>query len=50
MSKKLQKDSKLNPYDFDGDDIVTDSEIDKAREIREFEDMSENAVVWHVGR
>ena len=40
MTKKLQKDSKLDPYDFDGDGIVTDSEIDKAKEIREFEDMS----------
>ena len=40
MTKKLQKDSKLDPYDFDGDGVVTDAEIDKAKEIREFEDMS----------
>ena len=40
MQKKLEKGSKLDPYDFDGDGVVTDSEIDKAKEIREFEDMS----------
>tara|TARA_Y100001973_G_C5180044_1_gene324288 strand:- start:349 stop:672 length:324 start_codon:yes stop_codon:yes gene_type:complete len=40
MTKKLQKDSKLEPYDYDGDGVVTDDEIDKAKEIREFEDMS----------
>ena len=40
MTKKLQKDSKLDPYDFDGDGVVTDAEIDKAKEIREVEDMS----------
>ena len=40
MSKKLQKGSKLEPFDFDGDGVVTDDEINKAKEIREFEDMS----------
>ena len=40
MTKRLQKGSKLDPYDFDGDGVVTDAEIDKAKEIREFEDMS----------
>ena len=33
MQKKLEKGSKLDPYDFDGDGVVTDSEIDKAKEI-----------------
>ena len=40
MAKKLQEDSVLDPYDFDGDGVVTDAEIDKAKEIREFEDQS----------
>ena len=40
MSKKLQKGSKLEPFDFDGDGVVTDDEINKAKEIRDFEDMS----------
>ena len=40
MTKRLQKGSKLDPYDFDGDGVVTEAEIDKANEIREFEDMS----------
>ena len=40
MTKRLQKGSKLDPYDFDGDGVVTDAEIDKAKEIREFEDLS----------
>jgi hypothetical protein len=31
---------KFNPYDYDGDGKLTDTEIDKAREIREFEDQS----------
>ena len=40
MAKQLQEDSVLDPYDFDGDGVVTDAEIDKAKEIREFEDES----------
>tara|TARA_R100000152_G_C6758473_1_gene182356 strand:- start:661 stop:762 length:102 start_codon:yes stop_codon:yes gene_type:complete len=28
MAKKLQEDSVLDPYDFDGDGVVTDAEID----------------------
>jgi len=38
--KQLQPDSKLDEYDFDQDGIVTDAEIDRAKEIREFEDQS----------
>jgi hypothetical protein len=38
--KQLQQDSKLDEYDFDHDGIVSDSEIEKAKEIREFEDQS----------
>ena len=38
--KQLEENSKLNPYDFDNDGIVTDDEIEKAKEIREFEDKS----------
>jgi len=38
--KQLQPDSKLDEYDFDHDGIVTDAEIERAKEIREFEDQS----------
>jgi hypothetical protein len=38
--KQLQPDSKLDEYDFDQDGIVTDAEIERAKEIREFEDQS----------
>ena len=38
--KQLQQDSKLDEYDFDHDGIVTDAEIERAKEIREFEDQS----------
>jgi|TARA_Y100001938_G_C7809837_1_gene291356 hypothetical protein len=38
--KKLEPGSKLNPYDMDGDGVVTDEEIEKSKEIREFEDQS----------
>ena len=31
---------KFNPYDYDKDGTLTDTEIDQAREIREFEDQS----------
>lgn len=44
--KRLEVDSKLNPYDMDGDGVVTDQEIDRAREIREFEDQSRK----HLGQ
>ena len=39
-AKQLQPDSKLDEYDFDHDGIVTDAEIERAKEIREFEDQS----------
>tara|TARA_R100001224_G_scaffold106444_1_gene80952 strand:- start:191 stop:514 length:324 start_codon:yes stop_codon:yes gene_type:complete len=35
--KKLQKDSILNEYDLDGDDIITDEELQRAKEIKETE-------------
>ena len=40
MAKKLQEDSMLNPYDLDGDGCVSDDEVNKSKEIREFEDQS----------
>lgn len=44
--KRLEVDSSYNPYDMDGDGVVTDQEIDRAREIREFEDQSRK----HLGQ
>ena len=38
--KQLEENSRFSPFDFDGDGIVTDDEINKAKEIREFEDKS----------
>jgi|TARA_X000001382_G_C3088559_1_gene152778 hypothetical protein len=35
--KKLQKDSILNEYDLDGDDTITDDELQRAKEIKETE-------------
>ena len=35
--KKLQKDSILNEYDLDGDDTITDEELQRAKEIKETE-------------
>ena len=39
MTKSLEADSRLDQYGLDHDGIVTDAEIDRAREIREFEDL-----------
>ena len=36
-SKKLQSKSKYDQYDLDGDGIVTDEELEQAREIKETE-------------
>ena len=33
--KKLQKDSILNQYDLDGDNTITDEELQRAKEIKE---------------
>tara|TARA_R100000900_G_scaffold87319_2_gene68237 strand:- start:1591 stop:1911 length:321 start_codon:yes stop_codon:yes gene_type:complete len=38
--KKLQSDSEFSKYDMDGDGTVSDAELDRAKEIREFEDRS----------
>jgi len=35
--KKLQKDSDYNEYDLDGDGIVTDEELEHAKEMKETE-------------
>ena len=35
--KKLQKDSILNQYDLDGDNTITDEELQRAKEIKEKE-------------
>ena len=37
VQKKLQKDSILNEYDLDGDDTITDEELQRAKEIKETE-------------
>ena len=37
MAKKLQKDSKYDDYDQDGDGIVTDAELAHIKEIKETE-------------
>jgi hypothetical protein len=36
-SKKLQSESKYDQYDMDGDGIVTDEELEHAKEIKETE-------------
>ena len=38
MKKTLQKNSKYNEYDLDGDGIVTDDELGNAKAIKETED------------
>ena len=35
--EKLQKDSILNQYDLDGDNTITDEELQRAKEIKETE-------------
>lgn len=35
--KKLQKDSDYNEYDLDGDGVVTDEELEHAKEMKETE-------------
>ena len=35
--KKLQKNSILNEYDLDGDDLITDEELERAKQIKETE-------------
>jgi hypothetical protein len=45
-SKKLEQDSRFDDYDFDNDGVVTDQEIERAKEIREFEDQSRK----HLGQ
>ena len=37
MSKTLQKNSKYNDYDLDGDGIVTDEELEHAKLMKETE-------------
>ena len=37
MAKKLQKDSKYDDYDQDGDGVVTDAELAHIKEIKETE-------------
>ena len=37
VQKKLQKDSILNQYDLDGDNTITDEELQRAKEIKETE-------------
>ena len=40
MVKRLEEKSQYEKYDLDHDGVVSDAEIDRAREIREFEDQS----------
>lgn len=37
MSKRLQTDSSYDQYDMDGDGVVTDEELEHAKEIRQTE-------------
>jgi hypothetical protein len=37
MQKKLQKDSEFDEYDMDGDGIVSDEELEHAKEIKKVE-------------
>lgn len=37
VQKKLQKDSDYNEYDLDGDGVVTDEELEHAKEMKETE-------------
>tara|TARA_R110002012_G_C11652249_1_gene611496 strand:- start:694 stop:1008 length:315 start_codon:yes stop_codon:yes gene_type:complete len=37
--KQLQKDSKYNEYDIDGDGVVTDAELENAKSIKETEQL-----------
>ena len=37
VQKKLQKNSILNEYDLDGDDTITDEELQRAKDIKETE-------------
>ena len=37
MSKRLQKDSQYDQYDMDGDGVVTDEELEHAKEIKKTE-------------
>ena len=39
MKKTLQKDSKYNEYDIDGDGVVTDIELENAKSIKETEQL-----------
>ena len=39
MKKTLQKDSKYNEYDLDGDGIVTDEELENAKVMKETETL-----------
>jgi|TARA_R110000868_G_scaffold234925_1_gene488603 hypothetical protein len=39
MKKSLQKNSKYNDYDLDGDGIVTDEELENAKVIKETETL-----------
>lgn len=40
MAKRLEEKSEYERYDLDQDGVISDAEIDRAREIREFEDQS----------
>jgi hypothetical protein len=39
MKKSLQKNSKYNEYDIDGDGVVTDVELENAKSIKETEQL-----------
>ena len=39
MKKTLQKNSKYNEYDLDGDGIVTDEELENAKVMKETETL-----------
>ena len=42
LQKNLEKNSKFNEYDEDGDGVVSDKELEHLREIKETEAREEN--------
>ena len=44
VQKKLQKDSKYNKYDLEGDGVVSDAELEKVKKIEELEMQERKAL------
>ena len=51
MSKRLQKDSDYNQYDMDGDGVVTDEELEHAKDIKKTEtELRKNVAQLRMAR